>query len=112
VVVEAPPGRTPERLAWLRWAVARGAALVLVPTPASWLDVVLFARPSVLWGGAEEAAALLARLRGRRRQIDRLRAFGWVDRGAAPREVASGFAALGVTLVSFSVQPESAADPD
>jgi hypothetical protein len=68
----------------LAWAVVAGAAVVLEPDPARWRATVLWARPTILHGGAAELAALgqhldrlnrpgrlsraLARLPGRRRQ--------------------------------------------
>lgn len=100
VVVEAAPGATPARLAWLRWALGNGAAVVLAPTPAAWLDVVSFARPTVLWGDRVEAAALLEHLDGRRRAADRLRAFGWVEEVQVPGDVTLAFRRLGVALVA------------
>ena len=77
-----------------------GAALVAAPSQATWLEVVLFARPTLLWGGAAEAGTLLERARGRRRTLDRLRAFAWrTDSAEPPSDLASRFAALEVVLV-------------
>jgi hypothetical protein len=59
----------------------------------------MFARPTLLWGGAAEASALLDRARGRRRRVDRLRAFGWTDPAEVPPEVTRGFAELGLRVV-------------
>jgi hypothetical protein len=99
IVVEAMTDRAPPRVLWLRWAFAQGAALVLAPGAASWVDVVLFARPTVLWGGGAEARALLDRVRGRRRCVDRLRAFCWLEEQPVPPEIAEGLGSLGVALL-------------
>lgn len=108
VVVEVFPTSSETRIDWLRWALGRGAALVAAPSRESWLEVVLFARPTLLWGGAEEARALLDRARGRRRTLDRLRAFAWTDSDGVPSGLAARFAALEVAWIS-PLEEQSAA---
>ena len=109
VVVEVFPTSAPLRIEWLRWAFERGAALVAAPSQANWLEVVLFARPTLLWGGAAEASSLLERARGRRRPFDRLRAFAWTDSAEPPSALAPRFAALAIALLSPPLQPNAVA---
>jgi hypothetical protein len=99
VVVEACHSMSSRRIVWLRWAVAQGAALVLAPSAEAWLDTTIFARPTVSWGGVAEAALLLDRARGRRRVVDRLRAFGWTGESSIPEDMAQRFRDLDVAVV-------------
>lgn len=64
------------RLGWA-WSLETGAALVIAPSRASWLDVVLFSRPTDLWGDHEQLEQLdeAAATRSGRRALDRLGAF-------------------------------------
>ncbi|HUP25259.1 MAG TPA: hypothetical protein VNB06_20265 [Thermoanaerobaculia bacterium] len=111
VVVEAGQPDSSRRIAWLRWAVAQGAALVMAPSSEAWLDTTIFARPTVSWGGVAEAASLLDRARGRRRVVDRLRAFGWTGEGPLPEDMAQRFRDLHVTVVQGAPAPTGRREP-
>lgn len=106
VVVEAEPFRDELARAGLSWALASRAAVALAPSPGSWIDVVLWARPTVLWVSAEQLDVLSRRLdrwssRRSKKRLDRLSVVLCNTRDAPDAAVAERLRHLGIEVQRF-----------
>jgi hypothetical protein len=100
VVVEGAPFATLLSRYGLEWALERRCAVVLAPSARSWVEVVSWARPTVLWGSGAAIDALWRSLEGRsrrrRKRLDRLSVVLWSAQDEPDAESVEGLRRLGV----------------
>jgi hypothetical protein len=107
IVVDALPFGSPQSRAGWRWLLWRRGVAVLAPSPASFVDVVSWARPTLLWASGSQVDALWTTVRAirvrfrRRRRLARLRLV--LCFGEAPAsEASAGLRELGVVVELWS----------